>query len=129
MSRVKSSNTKPEIVLRKFLFSEGLRYRVNSTTLPGKPDIVLKKYKVAIFVHGCFWHGHSNCEAAKLPKSNLEYWTKKIHGNIIRDRRRTKELKKLGWRVFVIWECELRSLLSNPQKQQTLVSKITGKSL
>ena len=117
MSKVQATETKPEIKVRKFLFSKGFRYRKNSKFLPGKPDIVLPKYKTVIFVNGCFWHGHKNCEAATLPKSKIEYWSKKIGSNIERDKRNRKELKKLGWNVIAVWECELKKMIneSNPK--------------
>lgn len=108
MSKVSDKDTKPEILVRKFLFSKGFRYRKNVKDLPGKPDIVLPKYKTIIFVHGCFWHEHKNCEAAKLPTSNIEYWAKKINSNVTRDSRNIQSLKKVGWNVIVIWECELK---------------------
>lgn len=108
MSKVSEKDTKPEILVRKFLFSKGFRYRKNLKDLPGKPDIVLPKYKTIIFVHGCFWHEHKNCEAAKLPTSNIEYWAKKINSNVTRDSRNIQSLKKVGWNVIVIWECELK---------------------
>jgi len=114
MSRVRAIDTKPEIRIRKFLFSNGFRYRKNVKSLPGKPDIVLAKYKTVISVNGCFWHGHKNCEASTLPKSKIEYWSKKIKGNISRDKRNTKELNKLGWKVIVIWECNLKRIIKNP---------------
>jgi DNA mismatch endonuclease (patch repair protein) len=106
MAKVSGANTKPEILVRKFLFSKGYRYRINVKSLPGKPDIVLPKYKTIIFIHGCFWHGHQNCEAAALPTSNVDYWTKKISSNITRDFQNTEQLQTLGWNVITIWECE-----------------------
>jgi DNA mismatch endonuclease (patch repair protein) len=109
MSKVSGKDTKPEILVRKFLFSKGFRYRKNVKDLLGKPDIVLPKYKTIIFVHGCFWHGHENCEAAKLPTSNIEYWTKKVTSNVTRDSQNIQSLKETGWNVIIIWECELKS--------------------
>ncbi|MCL2294234.1 MAG: very short patch repair endonuclease [Spirochaetes bacterium] len=109
MSKVSGKDTKPEILVRKYLFSMGFRYRKNVNYLPGKPDIVLPKYKTIIFIHGCFWHGHKNCEAAKLPVSNADYWTMKVTSNIERDSKNKKLLKKLGWNVIIIWECELKT--------------------
>lgn len=108
MSKVSSKDTKPEILVRKHLFSKGFRYRKNVKDLPGKPDIVLPKYKTIIFIHGCFWHGHENCEAAKLPATNVEYWTKKVSLNFIRDFQNVQLLNESGWNVIVIWECELK---------------------
>ena len=100
MSKVRATETKPEIAIRKFLFAKGFRYRKNSKTLPGKPDIVLSKYQTLIFINGCFWHGHKNCEASKLPKSKIEYWSEKISSNIERDKRNIRILQKLGWKVI-----------------------------
>jgi len=108
MSKVSSSDTKPELIVRKFLFSRGFRYRKNDKKLPGKPDIVLPKYKTVIFVHGCFWHMHGNCKHADLPKSNVEYWTEKICRNVKRDLENHKQLAAAGWKIIVVWECELK---------------------
>jgi len=110
MATVRAVNTKPELAIRKFLFSQGFRYRKNVTFLPGKPDIVLSKYKTVIFVNGCYWHGHKNCESAKLPKSNIEYWQNKIDSNVARDRKNIEQLMKLGWNVITIWECEMKNM-------------------
>ena len=107
MSHIRSTNTKPEEKVRKYLFSKGLRYRKNVRTLPGKPDIVLKKYKTVVFVNGCFWHKH-DCGRFVMPASNTEYWEKKINGNVERDKKNTTLLKEQGWRVIVIWECQLK---------------------
>ena len=107
MSHIKSTNTKPEEKVRKYLFSKGLRYRKNVRTLPGKPDIVLKKYKTVVFVNGCFWHKH-DCGRFVMPASNTEYWEKKISGNVERDKTNTALLEEQGWRVIVIWECQLK---------------------
>ena len=109
MSKIRSNNTKPEILLRKALFAKGLRYKINDKKLQGKPDIVLPKYKTVIFVHGCFWHNHKGCKRAHLPKSNVEYWENKIKTNEERDLKNKEILKKLGWNVIVIWECELNT--------------------
>ncbi|HCC50870.1 MAG TPA: very short patch repair endonuclease [Porphyromonadaceae bacterium] len=107
MSRIKSRDTKPEIVLRKKLFSQGYRYRINYKKLPGKPDIVLSKYKTVIFVHGCFWHGHEGCKDAHLPKTNVAFWEKKINENINRDKKVIELLEQKGFNVLVVWECQL----------------------
>lgn len=107
MSHIRSTNSKPEEKVRKYLFSHGLRYRKNVMTLPGKPDIVLPKYNVVVFVNGCFWH-HHDCGRFVWPSTNEEYWHKKIDGNVERDQRHRSELESLGWRVFTIWECELK---------------------
>ncbi|WP_307756510.1 DNA mismatch endonuclease Vsr [uncultured Alistipes sp.] len=109
MSKIRSTNTKPEIKLRKFLFSEGFRYRINDKKLPGKPDIVLAKYKTVIFVHGCFWHEHKGCRRSHIPKSNEQYWIDKIAGNVKRDKARIKELQDSGWNVLIAWECEINN--------------------
>ena len=109
MSRIKGANTKPEILLRKRLFAEGFRYRINDKKLPGKPDIVLKKYRTIIFVNGCFWHGHQNCKYFVIPKTRMEFWMNKINGNIDRDLKNEEVLIELGWRVITVWECDLKS--------------------
>ena len=109
MAAIKGKDTKQEVMVRKFLFSKGLRYRLNSRKLPGSPDIVLKKYKTVIFVDGCFWHGHEGCKYFRLPKSNTLFWKAKITRNIERDMETTKALKDFGWKVIRIWECELRN--------------------
>lgn len=116
MSQIKGKNTKPEEMVRKYLFAQGFRYRKNDKNLPGKPDIVLPKYHTCIFVNGCFWHGHEGCKYFVWPKSNAEFWRKKIETNIARDRRNEMQLKNMGWNVLVVWECELRSA----KKQATL---------
>ena len=108
MSQIKGKNTKPEELVRRYLFSHGFRYRKNVSTLPGKPDIVLPKYKTCIFVNGCFWHKHEGCRYFVWPKNNAEFWKKKITGNVDRDLRQQNELRLLGWNVVVIWECELK---------------------
>lgn len=108
MSRIRSKDTKPEELVRKYLFSKGFRYRKNDVRLPGKPDIVLPKYKTVIFVNGCFWHGHQGCRYFVWPKNNAEFWKKKIGDNIQRDDKICRLLKELGWNVIVIWECELK---------------------
>ena len=108
MSMIKGKDTKPEIMVRKFLFKNGFRYRLNVPELPGKPDIVLSKYKTIIFVHGCFWHGHENCRYFILPKTRSEWWKEKINGTIKRDLNKKQELEQLDWNIIVIWECELK---------------------
>ena len=107
MSRIKGKNTKPEMVVRRFLHAEGFRYRLHDPNLPGKPDIVLPKYKTVIFVHGCFWHGHRGCKLNRLPKKNIGYWLPKIQGNSERDKKHLKKLRSLSYRVIIVWECEL----------------------
>ena len=111
MSRIRSKNTKPEEMVRKYLFSQGFRYRKNDIRLPGKPDIVLTKYKTVIFVNGCFWHKHEGCRYFVWPKTNEDFWRTKINANVFRDQENMKLLSELGWNVIVIWECELRKEL------------------
>jgi len=108
MSQIKGRNTKPEILVRKFLHSKGYRFRLHDKKLPGKPDIVLPKYKTVIFVHGCFWHGHKGCKYFVLPKTRTAWWLRKIEGNKMRDKKVYVELKKSGWKVIKVWECEIR---------------------
>ncbi len=107
MSGIRSKNTKPEMLVRKALHAKGFRYRLHVKDLPGKPDIVLPKYRTVVFVHGCFWHQHPGCKDAFKPQSNTEFWKKKLQGNIDRDRRAQAALALLGWRCLVIWECEV----------------------
>ena len=107
MSHIRSKDTKPEEIVRKYLFAHGFRYRKNVSALPGKPDIVLKKYNTAIFVHGCFWHMH-DCGRFKWPKSNIDYWEPKLMRNVERDAQNRNALEKMGWNVLTIWECELK---------------------
>ena len=107
MSHIRSTNSKPEEIVRRYLFSKGLRYRKNVRTLPGKPDIVLPKYKTIVFVNGCFWHMHG-CSRSRLPKSNLDYWKPKLEKNLQRDKIEYEELKSLGWKIIIVWECELK---------------------
>jgi len=108
MSKIRSKDTKPELVLRKALFARGFRYRVNEKHLPGKPDIVLPKYKTVIFLHGCFWHRHEGCKYAYTPKTNTEFWVDKITSNKERDKINTQKLTALGWNVLTVWECEIQ---------------------
>ena len=126
MAKVKQKNTAPEIIVRKFLFSKGFRYRINVKSLSGTPDIVLSKYKTVIFIHGCFWHGHT-CRAGHLPSSNLDYWVTKIEKNIERDNRKINELEKLGWNVVVIWQCEIKALKNREIRFSKLISEIERK--
>lgn len=110
MAKVKSRDTKPEKKVRSLLFSLGFRFRLCQKNLPGKPDIVLKKYKTVIFVHGCFWHGHENCKNARVPKSNVEFWKNKIERNKQRFAEVSRQLQEQGWKVVVIWECETKDM-------------------
>ena len=116
MSRIKGKDTKPEETVRKYLFSQGFRYRKNDKKLPGTPDIVLPKYKTVIFVNGCFWHGHEGCKYFVWPKNNAEFWHKKIRDNILRDQRKVRALDLLGWKVIVVWECKIKSDKENTLK-------------
>src|SRR5690242_9549357 len=109
MSHVKGSNTAVEIKVRSLLHRLGYRFRLHVSSLPGKPDIVLPRFKRVVFVHGCFWHGHSGCSRATLPKSNADFWARKIDGNIARDRNNTRRIKTLGWEVLVIWQCQTKN--------------------
>ena len=112
MSRIRSKNTKPELLVRSILHGLGYRFTVNgpkNKKLPGKPDIVLPRFNTVIFVHGCFWHGHENCKDFRLPKSRTEWWRKKLEGNVARDLRNQKAVKDLGWKVLIIWACELKN--------------------
>jgi len=108
MSKIRSKDTKPELALRKALFARGFRYRVNDKKLPGKPDIVLRKYKTVIFLHGCFWHRHKGCKYAYTPKTNTKFWVDKINSNRERDKSNFQKLTDLGWNVLTVWECEIR---------------------
>lgn len=108
MSKIRSKDTKPELALRKALFARGFRYRVNDKHLPGKPDIVLPKYKTVIFLYGCFWHRHEGCKYASTPKTNTKFWIDKITSNSLRDNVNAEKLTALGWNVLTVWECEIR---------------------
>jgi DNA mismatch endonuclease (patch repair protein) len=108
MSRVRTKGTAPELVLRSALHSAGIRFRLHRKDLPGKPDIVLPKYKCVIFVHGCFWHHHEGCVKSKMPKTNAEFWQNKIQANVARDETNQNDLAKLGWQVLVVWECNIK---------------------
>ncbi len=118
MAAVKSKDTKPEMVVRKYLWSRGFRYRVNNPRLPGHPDIVLRKYHTCIFVNGCFWHGHEGCKYYRVPKTNTEFWERKISRNRERDREEQKQLARMGWHCITVWECELKG----ERREKTLES-------
>ena len=107
MSRVRSGHTKPELIIRSLLHRAGFRFKLKNNNLPGSPDIVLPKYRTALFIHGCYWHRHAGCSKATMPKSNKEFWLKKFDKNVARDRRVQSELNELQWRVLVLWECEI----------------------
>ena len=119
MSMIKGKNTKPEIMVRKFLFQNGFRYRLNYSKLPGKPDIVLPKYKPVIFVNGCFWHGHEGCKYFTIPKTRTEWWQEKIEKTIQNDRIKQQELINLGWHIIVLWECKLK-----PKYREATLAKL-----
>lgn len=121
MQHIRSTGTKPEEIVRKYLFSQGFRYRKNVAKLPGKPDIVLPKFKTVIFVNGCFWHMHEGCRYFVWPKNNSEYWEKKIKGNVERDNRNHTALERAGWRVLIVWECKLKKDLENTLEQLSSV--------
>ncbi|MES2395433.1 MAG: very short patch repair endonuclease [Bacteroidota bacterium] len=121
MSQIKGKDTKPEMMVRKFLFASGFRYRLHDKKLPGKPDIVLPKYKTILFVHGCFWHGHENCKYFAAPKTRTEWWLNKINGNQKKDVESVSLLKKQGWNVITVWECELKS----DKRESTLKKLLT----
>ena len=116
MSRIRSTNTKPEVIVRRYLHSRGLRYRKNDKRYPGHPDIVLPKYKTCVFVNGCFWHQHPECKYAVLPASNQDYWVPKLKRNAERDAENTRLLERNGWHVITVWECQLK----NPARADTL---------
>lgn len=108
MRRITSKDTAPEIIFRKLIHREGFRYKLHVNDLAGKPDLVLRKYNTVVFIHGCFWHGHENCRRGNKPKTNKKYWNAKIDRNKERDEENVKTLRKRGWRVFTVWECELK---------------------
>ena len=118
MAAIRGKDTKPEILVRKFLFSRGFRYRLNHPRLPGHPDLVLRKYRTVIFVNGCFWHGHENCKYFRLPKTNIDFWKNKIEQNKERDKKEQCQLAAMGWHCITVWECQLKPKVRN----QTLES-------
>jgi DNA mismatch endonuclease (patch repair protein) len=118
MSQIQGKDTKPEMIVRKFLHSNGFRYRLHAKDLPGKPDLVFPKYNSVIFVHGCFWHAHEGCKYFKIPKTRTEWWEEKLYGNRERDERNIKELEEKGWNVIVVWECELKA----KKRENTLIN-------
>lgn len=119
MSRIKGKDTKPEMLVRKFLHANGYRYRLHVKDLPGKPDIVLPKYKTVIFVHGCFWHGHEGCKYFVVPKTRTEWWLNKINTNKANDKKAVQTLKKQGWHIITLWECQLK-----PAKMESTLRKL-----
>ena len=124
MSKISGKETKPEIIVRKFLFSKGFRYRKNDKRFPGKPDIVVPKYKTIIFIHGCFWHSH-DCKAGKLPETRKNFWEKKISDNIIRDKKNKTDLEKDDWKVLIVWNCEISSISKRDTTLNLLINEIS----
>jgi len=120
MGRIKSGNTKPELIVRSFLHNKGYRFKLHKKTLPGKPDIVLHRHKTVIFVHGCFWHRHKGCPYAYTPKSRRSFWQKKFTENVQRDKKNKDQLKKLKWKIVTVWECQTQK----PKSLKKAVSKI-----
>ena len=125
MSKISGKETKPEILVRKYLFSKGFRYRKNVKSLPGTPDIVLPKFKTVIFVHGCFWHGH-NCKRGILPETRYVFWKEKIGANILRDKRNIKELRERNWNIIIVWHCELSNKEIRKKRLEKLVVEINN---
>lgn len=127
MSRIHSKDTSVEVKVRKYLFSKGFRYRKNVSSLPGKPDIVLPKYRAVVLIHGCFWHRHQNCKRAATPKTHLDYWLPKFQRNIENDAKNYEELKQIGWKPIIVWECEINKDFENTM--QKLVEMITCQNM
>lgn len=124
MARVKNKNTKPEIYLRKLLWHRGFRYRINYKQLPGSPDIFIPRYNTIIFVNGCFWHMHENCKYSSIPKTNRDFWDKKLKSNVKRDAKNYDELKKLGFNVIVVWQCEINKMKSDESILENIINEI-----
>ena len=120
MAAIRGKDTEPEMVVRRFLHRAGFRFRLHVENLPGRPDIVLPKYRTVILVHGCYWHRHQGCHLATTPKTNSAFWLDKFEKNVARDRRNIEQLEKAGWRVIVVWECEVKSL----ERLEALVAEI-----
>lgn len=116
MAGIRGRNTKPELVVRSLLHREGCRFRLHDSALPGRPDIVMKRRRTVVFVHGCYWHRHTNCKNATLPKTNRQFWLRKLQSNVRRDRRNVRNLLNGGWRVLIVWECAVRDAGPNPEK-------------
>lgn len=124
MAAIHSKNTKPEIYLRKLLFARGYRYGVNSKSVPGHPDIYMKKYNTAVFVHGCFWHRHEGCKYAYMPKSRVEFWLKKFEANVKRDEFVRKELASKKIKVLIVWECTIKRMKKDKKTEEEVISLI-----
>lgn len=121
MSRIRSKNTKPEIIVRSLLHRMGYRFRLHRKDLPGKPDIVLSKFMTVIFAHGCFWHQHKGCKRCTTPSTNTDYWLPKLEKNILKDKDNRKKLKKIGWRSIIVWECEIKNIDKLARKLKLLL--------
>ena len=125
MSRISGKETKPEILVRKFLFKQGFRYRKNVKSLSGKPDIVLAKYRTVIFINGCFWHGHT-CKAGKMPETQKDFWEEKIGNNKTRDKRNIANLRSEGWNVITVWQCQIKRNSAFTKRMNELIGEILG---
>lgn len=123
MAHIKGKDSKQELIVRKFLFSKGFRYRKHVRALPGSPDMVLRKFKTVIFIHGCFWHGHSGCKRSKLPETRHEFWKTKILSNIIRDKKYVDQLAEKGWQVLIVWQCELTGKKDIREKRLNMLTR------
>ncbi len=127
MSKIRSKNTKPEMIVRKYLHAQGFRFRLHRKDLPGKPDIVLPKYKTVIFVHGCFWHHHKNCRYAYIPKTRRDWWKTKFETNKFKDKESLQLLTESGWRIIMIWECDLKGKIRCPEYLNSIQKKLLRK--
>lgn len=125
MSRISGRDTKPELLVRRYLHARGFRFRVNDPRYPGRPDLVLPKFGTVIFINGCFWHGHKRCKASRLPGTRIDFWKQKIATNVARDNRTRRLLVESGWRVRTVWQCELRSKTSRDNRLRRLEEEIT----
>lgn len=126
MSGIRGKNTRPELLVRKMLFASGYRFRIHWKHLPGAPDVVLPGRKIAIFVHGCFWHMHAHCKHAKIPSSRPEFWKAKLSANVERDQKAVDTLTATGWRVLIVWECSMRNVDAMPELRESIVKWIEG---
>ncbi|MHC1745637.1 MAG: very short patch repair endonuclease [Negativicutes bacterium] len=126
MSQIKLKNTKPEMLVRKYLFSHGFRYRLHDKRYPGHPDIVLSKYKVAIFINGCFWHVHEGCKYFVWPQNNKDFWQEKLSGNVVRDKKNLQLVRDMGWKPIVVWECELKKGVCDSRLERLRVEIIAN---
>ena len=124
MSRVASKNTKPELLVRSYLHRRGFRFRIHGKNLPGRPDLVFPKHRAVVFVHGCFWHRHDGCPGTTMPSTRVEFWQNKFDRNMARDQANQAELRELGWRVIVLWECEIGTIAAREERLERLAAKI-----